>query len=109
MVNRNDVIRMAREAGGVFIDPPSGDCYTFDIDNGELERFFQAAYNAGAADEREAWQPLLKAAQGVIDWTEIAHRSPVKVDELEVGRMVCVRLHALTDLDAAIRARKENT
>jgi len=53
-MNREDIIRMAREAGGVFIDPPCGDCYTFDIDNGELERFFQAAYAAGAAAEREA-------------------------------------------------------
>ena len=35
-MNREDIIRMAREAGGVFIDPPCGDCYTFDIDDGTL-------------------------------------------------------------------------
>lgn len=59
--------------------------------------------------EREAFAPILKAAQGVLDWTEVAHRPPVKVDELEIGRMVRVRLHALIDLDAAIRARGQRS
>jgi hypothetical protein len=48
-MNREDIIRIAIEAGGVFIDPPCGDCYTFDIDNGELERFVALV----AAAERE--------------------------------------------------------
>lgn len=48
-MTREDIIRMAREAGGVFIDPPCGDCYTFDIDDGTLERFAELI----ASDERE--------------------------------------------------------
>ena len=40
---------------------------------------------------------LVKAAHEVISWTEIAHRPPV-ADELEFGRMVNVRLHALAEL-----------
>ena len=41
-IERDDIIRMAREAG---ID--------FRFDDGSLERFFHAAYAAGAAAERE--------------------------------------------------------
>jgi hypothetical protein len=46
---------------------------------------------------------VLKAAQGVLEWTEIAHRPPVR-DKLEAGRMVMVRLHALADLHDALAA-----
>jgi len=52
------VTEMAREAGGVFIDPPCGDCYTFDIDDGTLERFAELVASLARADaiakEREA-------------------------------------------------------
>lgn len=48
MTNREDIIRMAREAGF--------HCYNGCADgiDADLERFFQAAYAAGAAAEREA-------------------------------------------------------
>jgi len=48
MLSRDDIIRMAREAGmaGMLTDVVT----TFD----ELERFFKLAYEAGAKDEREA-------------------------------------------------------
>jgi hypothetical protein len=46
-VNRDDIIRMALEAGG-----SSGGIWGFTVI--ELERFFRAAYEAGAAAEREA-------------------------------------------------------
>ena len=57
-------------------------------------------------DEPPASKPLtdlVKAAQSVLEWTEIAHRPPVR-DALECGRMVCVRLHALADLHDALAA-----
>ena len=44
---------------------------------------------------------LLEAGKSVISWTEAAHRPPVR-DDMEFGRMVSVRLHALADLYAAI-------
>lgn len=50
------VIEMAREAGCVFIDPPCGDCYTFDIDDGTLERFAELV----RANERESICRLLE-------------------------------------------------
>lgn len=47
-MNRDDVIRMAREAG-IPYDPWPDSAY-----NKNIERFFQAAYAAGAAAERTA-------------------------------------------------------
>ena len=52
-------------------------------------------------------QPLtdvIKAAQGVLESTEIAHRPPLR-DQLEVGRTARVRIHALADLHDALAAR----
>jgi hypothetical protein len=46
-MTRDDIIRMAREAGG-----SSGGIWGFTVI--ELERFFKLAYEAGAAVEREA-------------------------------------------------------
>ena len=50
-MNREDIIRMAWEAGfeELFKDSHDWVCFTE-----EIERFFQAAYAAGAAAEREA-------------------------------------------------------
>jgi hypothetical protein len=45
-MNRDDIIRMAREAGG-----SSGGIWGFTVI--ELERFFKLAYEAGAAAERK--------------------------------------------------------
>ena len=53
-MNREDIIRMAREAGATpytnrhYPDRPT---HTFNVE--QLERFFQAAYAAGAAAERK--------------------------------------------------------
>ena len=55
-MNREDIIRMAREQGATpytnrhYPDHPT---HTFNPE--QLERFFQAAYAAGAAAEREKW------------------------------------------------------
>ena len=78
-MNRDDVIRMAREAG---LDP---DLWNY---TDAFERFFQAAYAAGAAAEREAF-PNLTA---VINWLENGCDPKEAANEL--------RLYA-----AAIRAR----
>ena len=50
-MNREDIISMAREAGfeELFKDSHDWVCFTE-----EIERFFQAAFAAGAAAEREA-------------------------------------------------------
>ncbi len=97
-MNRDEIIRMAREAGCVEDKHYKGEVIF--ISNDALERFFHMAQAA----EREKFQPILDAAQGVIDWTESKFREPVR-DELEFGRMVYIRLHALADLYDAIRAR----
>ena len=50
-MNREDIIRMAREASNTPIDHHA----TPDLFGvAQIERFFQAAYAAGAAAEREA-------------------------------------------------------
>ena len=57
-MNREEIIRMAQEAGGYLAELPNGDAWLFD-DKQQLERFFNAAYVAGAAAEREKvarWQ-----------------------------------------------------
>jgi hypothetical protein len=59
--------------------------------------------NVVAQHEREACAKLIKAAQGVLEWTEIAHRPPLR-EQLEVGRTARVRLHALADLSDALAA-----
>ena len=53
-MNREDVIRMAREAGigWDLIDQDEGQIWYISAES--LERFAQAAYAAGAAAEREA-------------------------------------------------------
>ena len=50
-MNRDDVTRMAREAG---FAPPDSTFITWGASDEQLERFFQAAYDAGADAEREA-------------------------------------------------------
>jgi len=50
---------------------------------------------------------LLAAARNVIEWTEAAHRPPVR-DSMEVGRTAAVRLHALADLAGAIARTESN-
>jgi hypothetical protein len=72
---------------------------------------FEKTYRLGEAPPpRQPLTDVVKAAQSVLEWTEIAHRPPVR-DRLEAGRMVGVRLHALADLHDALTAHgiKENT
>jgi len=62
------------------------------------------------AAQRKPLTDVIKAAQRILEWTEIAHRPPMR-DRLEVGRMAMVRVHALADLHDALAAHgiKENT
>ena len=56
-MNTDDIIRMAREADlGVYL-APQWQLYE------QLERFFHAAYAAGAADERKKLFALLRQMQ----------------------------------------------
>ncbi len=114
-----DTIEMARaiwESGtGIYEGPNIGQLKAFEalVRADERNRVWSQNHwteyeQAIVQAEREAFAPILEAAQGVLDWTEAAHRPPVKVDEFEIGRMVRVRLHALIDLDAAIRERSAN-
>jgi hypothetical protein len=89
-----DTIDMAREVD-LIDDTYSRDWYVY-----QLQRFEALV----RADERERLAPIIKAAEGVLEWTELGYTQPVR-DKLEVGRMVRVRLHALADLHEAIRAR----
>jgi MoaA/NifB/PqqE/SkfB family radical SAM enzyme len=63
-MTRDDIIRMAREAGG-----SSGGIWGFTVI--ELERFFKLAYEAGAAAEREACAKLAESTHPH-DWGFIA-------------------------------------
>ena len=57
MFKRDDIIRMAHEAGDLFVTQFGVASATPEW----LERFFRAAYAAGAAAEREACAALLEA------------------------------------------------
>ena len=63
-MNKDDVIRMAREAGfeELFKDSHDWVCFTE-----EIERFFQAAFAAGAAAEREACAKVCDALHYEVD------------------------------------------
>jgi hypothetical protein len=55
MLSRDDIIRMAREAGFTVVDSVDPQCWAGDhaADDESLERFFTLAYEAGVAAERE--------------------------------------------------------
>jgi hypothetical protein len=61
-MTKDDIIRMAREAGATNVDAADPQCWAGDIafEEEELERFFHAAYAAGAAAEREACATFLE-------------------------------------------------
>lgn len=77
------------------IDQRGFTTHGFDPDG--LSRFARALL-ASATQQHEG---LRKAAQDVMQCIQIQHRPPVR-DELERGRMVLVRLHALADLHDAL-------
>ena len=60
-MTREDVIRMAREAGIEHLPDNWGDGWWQADSTQSLERFFHASYAAGAAAEREAVLDLLDA------------------------------------------------
>lgn len=74
MVSREDVIRMQREAGwsGIYTQcrepdgspdwTPVKESLTVPVTMEQIERFFQAAYAAGAADERKRVRSAMKKA-----------------------------------------------
>lgn len=64
----------------------------------ERSRRFSAELKAIKAEN----EVLRKAAGQVLEWTEASHRPPV-ADEIEHGRMVPVRLHALAGLHDSMR------
>ena len=81
-MNREDIIRMAREAGGTEMQPYDYGAKPdkFILRHSELERFFQAAYAAGAAAEREACAyragiALLGADRGLTNCVDQAIRA----------------------------------
>jgi hypothetical protein len=68
-MNRNDIIRMAREAG--FQDHGVAEMWGhLTASKGHIERFFRAAYEAGAAAEREACAQVCETEGSVDDLPE---------------------------------------
>ncbi len=65
---------------------------------------FASSIATPPAAQRKPLTDVIKAAQGVLEWTEITHRPPVR-DRLEIGRMAMVRVHALADLHDALASR----
>jgi hypothetical protein len=72
-MNRDDIIRMAHEAGwsGVFViewakqpdEHPVEKSLPVPVTMEQIERFFRAAYAAGAAAEREACAKIVETHQ----------------------------------------------
>ena len=96
-MNRDDIIRMALDAGADFLEARTGDCFIFDAENGSLERFA----NLVAAAEREA---CAKVCQQAIEESENtnAELSPTEILEKAV---IAGAIHQAHRIDAAIRAR----
>lgn len=73
----------------------------------ELARRIEALYAAPKAlepltpQQKVALFKVFEAAKSLLSWVEAPHRPPVR-DNLETGRMVLVRLHALADLHDAL-------
>ena len=121
-MNRDDIIKLAREAGIPIEIDWAGRTSTLVIKDGgtylrgidDLERFFQAAYAAGAKAERDA---LLADAERY-RWLRRKDREFINDEMSNVGAvdsiMVCVfdnDCHAMSffegELDAAIDAARE--
>lgn len=68
-MNQQDIIRMAREAKGHAYTNrhlPGEPAFAFSIDR--LERFFQSAYAAGAAAEREAIVQMIENVPALLEF-----------------------------------------
>jgi hypothetical protein len=109
-MNRDDIIRMAREAGFTVVDSVGPQCWAGDnaADDESLERFFKLAYEAGTAAEREriiaANAPEIERINAHIKELEQA-----RLEEREACAKVCEgRLQEGLNFEgcaAAIRAR----
>ena len=68
-MTRDEIIRVAREAGATTVDADDPQCWigSLAFTRQELERFYRAAFAAGAAAEREA------CAKVVIDMVDNGH------------------------------------
>ena len=97
MITRDEIINMAQEAASPdTIDPHCDGWWT--LTQEELERFFHAAYVAGAAAEREACAKVCE--QRGDGWLEV--RNARTIDE---GCMHSAAKAEAIALAAAIRAR----
>jgi hypothetical protein len=101
-MNRDDIIRMAQEAGATNVDAADPQCWAGDIafEEEELERFFLLAAAAGAAAEREACAKVCD---------DEALRCEAAVQRAEPDEVSAIRLTAwkISVCAAAIRARGE--
>lgn len=92
MTTRDDIARAAREAGwsGLYTQwaEPTGnpdwkpfkESLTVPVTAEQVERFFRAAYDAGAAAEREAWDPVQDS-----EWEVRADGKRVRKDRWQIG------------------------
>jgi hypothetical protein len=73
-MTRDDIIRMAREAGATNVDAADPQCWAGDIafEEEELERFFHAAYAAGAKAEQDR---CCKIVYGMAGSDNVAQRT----------------------------------
>lgn len=103
-MNREDIIRIARKAGAIPIYKRPKELAV--VGNENIERFFQAAYAAGADDEREAAKDLWNAVS-FTDQQIADHISAAVSAEREACAQVCEEEGLLWGqrYAAAIRAR----
>lgn len=68
-----------------------------------IHKFARAIEQAVLQSEQvQRLRKIELAAKGVLDWTESAHRPPVRED-IPVGKSASVRVNALADLHDAIK------
>ena len=109
MTDRDDILRMAREAGFAegLSDTLRGEVLVWDAETKHLERFFTLAHEAGAAAEREKvarWMRSLGYATGHGDTVE-ALLGELRTQEREAC-IECIKPNATPmEAVAAIRAR----
>ena len=107
-MNREDIIRIARDAGAIPIHERPKELAV--VGNENIERFFQAAYDAGAAAERNSWPAEMEAMERQVNILTDA-LAQAKAEEREVCAKVCESMEyefkAGHECAEAIRARGE--
>ena len=98
-MTRDDIIRMAREVFDVETDSRGRE--TFSGDNYGVERFFRAAYAAGAAAERDRLEPAFERLETLMKIREGQPNKPCCLAEREACAKVAETYTVASSMNGA--------